>query len=155
MSIKARKFTPRQYSEAEKEELREAFNSIDKDHNGRLDQEEIENFMVECNLEKEFAKLAMKLVDKDGDGKVSFDEFLVFIDLLQRVEEDPNILFVMLFQTLDTDNSGRLEANEIREFVSYFSTEPVTSADVDKFIAEFDTDNDGTLSLQEIIQILT
>lgn len=131
--------------------LKKEFRSIDKDHNGELDPSELEAFMSEHNFDKGFAHLAIKLFDENHDGLISFREFAKFTQALSKLDDDPDLLQKMLFATLDKDDSGFLEENEIRSFFRDFSEEPMTDEDIHNIIENLDKNNDGKLSFEELM----
>lgn len=148
---------PPEFTDQERNDLQDAFNAIDVDHNGNLDAKELEVFMNECGLDSEFVPLVMKLIDKDNNQTVEFDEFLGFIDLLRKVQKDPTLFFEMLFKIIDKDKNEKLDADEIQEFVSYFTPAnvEVTREEVEDFINEFDTDHDGLITYKEFENLLS
>ncbi|CAL8077365.1 unnamed protein product [Calicophoron daubneyi] len=58
---------------------REAFNAIDKNHDGYLTADEIKDAIkkVKPDVKEETIKKVMQRLDKNKDGKVSIEEFLV------------------------------------------------------------------------------
>lgn len=135
--------------------LCEAFTAIDADGSQKLDKEELQVFMNECNPEPEFTDLIMKIVDKSRDGQVDITEFLNFIQLLKAVEKDPNCLFKMLFEAIDEDHNGSLDEDEIGNFVNYFSPKKVEKDEIKSFMNEFSSDkNKTTISFDDLLKIL-
>ena len=65
---------------------REAFNEVDEDRSGEIDESELKTVMASMSRQMGTPKpsdrqvtLLYKELDTDGDGMVSFDEFLVLI----------------------------------------------------------------------------
>jgi Ca2+-binding EF-hand superfamily protein len=58
-------------------ELRDYFNTFDKDHNGVVDVDEVLSWYasIDKSITIEVAKLIIRIIDSNGDGKASFDEF--------------------------------------------------------------------------------
>lgn len=132
--------------------LKKQFKSIDTDHNGELDKEELEEFMIQNNFEAAFANVAITLFDEDKNGRISFEEFINFSQSLEKLEEDPILLQRMLFATLDQDNSGYLDEKEIYTFFNNFSIEPITKDDVKNIIENLDENEDGKISFDELMK---
>ena len=64
--------------EQQEERLREVFDRMDLDHNGRLDVYELQlafRKALECDLSLEEARRIMKSADTDGDDTLDFYEF--------------------------------------------------------------------------------
>lgn len=146
-----------EFSKEDKLNLFEAFRAIDADQNWTLNVDELEVFMNECNLDSTFTKLIMTIIDKDGDGFVSFEEFLRFISLLNKVQEEPKILFKMLYDAINTtkekENDG-LDKKEIGEFVKLFAANQtdIREAEIDAFIKQFG--DNGKISYDNLEKLL-
>ena len=59
-----------------------------------------------------------------------------------------------VFEAADTDGSGKVNAKELRELLKKLGQTP-SEAEVEEMIAEIDGDNDGVLSEQEFIMLLS
>lgn len=150
--VKSKRAKSVKLSKEELNSLKEQFDSIDTDHNGELDREELESFMRKNNFETEFANIAIKLFDEDKNGQISFDEFVKFTQALSKLDKDPVLLQRMLFATLDQDNSGYLDEKEILTFFRDFSSEPITEEDVKNIMENLDENEDGKLSFDELMK---
>ena len=151
-NVKSKRAKSMSISNEELKSLRKQFDSIDIDHNGELDKLELEEFMKKNNFETEFANIAIKLFDEDKNGRISFDEFVKFVDALGKLDKDPLLLQRMLFATLDQDNSGYLDEKEIYTFFKDFATEPITEDDIQNIIENLDENGDGKLSFDELMK---
>lgn len=150
--VKSKRAKSVKLSKEELNSLKEQFDSIDTDHNGELDREELESFMRKNNFETEFANIAIKLFDEDKNGQISFGEFVKFTQALSKLDKDPVLLQRMLFATLDQDNSGYLDEKEILTFFRDFSSEPITEEDVKNIMENLDENEDGKLSFDELMK---
>ncbi|XP_074652370.1 16 kDa calcium-binding protein-like [Tubulanus polymorphus] len=68
----------------EADKWRRVFNGFDKDHSGYLEASEFEPFLRGIGLtekQKDLARRFVKQHDDDGDGKISFNEFLKFLNV--------------------------------------------------------------------------
>ena len=153
--IRTKKIKAQKFSKKEREAFREVFNNFDLDKNGTLDEKEMTAFMEQCNIDRELAKVAMRLIDDDKNGQISFNEFCNFLKILKKVEKDPNILYKMMFEALDLDKSGYLELNEIYEFVNCFSSTPISKNAVADFLSDYDNNHDNRLSYQEVLRFIS
>ncbi|KAK8850111.1 Calcineurin subunit B [Tritrichomonas musculus] len=149
--VKIKRANSKNISKEELKLLKKEFRSIDTDHSGELDRKELETFMLKNNFETEFAHLAIKLFDENGDGLISFKEFVNFTQALAKLDKDPNLLQRMLFTTLDKDDSGYLEENEIRSFFRDFADEKLSDEEIHNVIENLDTNCDGKLSFDELM----
>ncbi|CAI2374083.1 unnamed protein product [Moneuplotes crassus] len=59
------------------DQLREVFNTFDRDGNGSIDAEEIQKVIQELGLDAKSSEIENLIseADKDGNGKIEFDEF--------------------------------------------------------------------------------
>eukprot|EP00977_Amphora_coffeiformis_P005189 scaffold1112_cov92-Amphora_coffeaeformis.AAC.25 len=67
-----------QYEQQHQERLRELFDRMDLDHNGRLDVQELQlafRKALECDLSLDEARMILKSADTDGDETLDFYEF--------------------------------------------------------------------------------
>ena len=59
-----------------------------------------------------------------------------------------------LFMLADQDNSGHLEANEVKKLIKSVTDRDVTDLEIDRFIALCDEDGDGRISFEEFLQFM-
>lgn len=152
--IEANRPQPLNLSEEQLNQLREGFNLIDTDKSGHLDATELGKFLTCSNIQPQFAPLAIKLVDSDGDDQISFDEFLKYVEMVNELRSDPMAIYVRLFNLMDKNKNGALEANEVKEFLSFFSKSKISDEQIQEFIKRSDADGDGKLTFKEIMRIL-
>eukprot|EP01041_Mallomonas_annulata_P001319 gene1319-2541_t len=106
----------------------------------------------------------VKKFDKDGDGNVSLKEFFKFLG----VDYAPNVLQYMtkifavaverggtvqeIYEELDDNGDGGMSAEELLAKLQAMGTFPeVTLQDAKDVIAQFDTDGDGQVSMEEFV----
>lgn len=58
------------------------FKKFDADGNGTIEKEEFSKLMIAINCPKDKIPEALKSLDSDGDGKISFPEFLTWLNWL-------------------------------------------------------------------------
>lgn len=142
---------PKQLTEQEMKDLKEAFNLLDADGNGLLDLKELSNFMDSNGFDSNNAQLVLAIFDRDHDGTISWNEFIEFVQVLNS--EDELQLYQLLFKAMDLDNSGSLSYDEVQKFLSYFGV-IISNEEAQQFIEAFDKDHSGALSFEEIMQAL-
>ena len=102
---------PPQFTEQERNDLKDAFNAIDADHNGSIDIEETKKFMKSININPAFAPLVLEICDTNKDGQISFDEFGPYFTLLSQLDENPSCIYKYIFDKFYTDHNGLLDKN--------------------------------------------
>ena len=147
-SVKAHHFT-----EEEIKEAREAFDHIDIDHSGRLDEEELTKFAKEAEIQEELVPFMMFFFNEDGKG-VSFDNFLKFLEFIEKVDEDPLYLFRVLFDKIDADKSGEIDLNEFKKFSDVLGL-GIDDAELKELFDQVDLDHSGSISFDEVVKLLT
>ena len=83
----------------------------------------------------------LKAVDTSGDGRIQFNEFLVFVEHAEKE-------LWQLFESIDRDNSGALDKDELRTAFQRAGL-TISAAKLDQFFDEVDTNHDGEISFEE------
>ena len=105
------------------------------------------------DIQKEESNLKdiFKSLDSSGKGELSKD---IFIDKLKELygENDGKIIGETIFSNLDLDGSGQISYNE---FLSAMinNKKIITDERLEKAFKMFDKDNNGRLSVDEIISV--
>ncbi|XP_074661526.1 calcium-binding protein SPEC 2C-like [Tubulanus polymorphus] len=128
--------------------LRSAFNtfvSTDKNGDGTLDKEEIESLKLGEKTNKEIFTKA----DGDTTETITLQELFKFIFL-------PNIkqYWKTLFNALDTNNSGYIEADEMETYLVACGFVGAETEDAMGVIRNYDYNNDKKLSFEEFSEFL-
>ena len=125
------------------EKLKHGFNLIDRDRDGLITKVDMNRFLKENNLETNFTDLAFKLFSHNGDT-LNFDDFKEYVTVMTKMEGKPRIFYQVLFDFIDTDGSGGIDAHELVKFCDLIK-EPITYQDAQKVIDELDDRRTGTL----------
>ena len=137
----------------EREEMLELFKSLDKDNNGTLSRQEIEEgmscFMNVPGLQGEIDQI-MRQVDFDGSGEIDYTEFITATinkSLLLSQER-----LEMAFGLYDTDKSGTITKDELKAILGrhHAYDESVWTS----MIQEVDKNGDGVIDIHEFSEMM-
>ncbi|CAM1308457.1 CALB1 (predicted) [Pycnogonum litorale] len=178
-SRKLKQFTANQFMEV--------WSHYDNDGNGFIEGNELDSFFREfissvnssdCGPEtvsetmlRELKETFMEAYDDNQDGKIEIRELAQILPteenflLLFRFDNplDSSVEFMKIWRAYDTDNSGYIEANELKNFLTDLLREAkkdgMVSEDklieyTDSLLRIFDSNNDGKLQLSEMAKLL-
>jgi Ca2+-binding EF-hand superfamily protein len=118
IQIKNRQLTAKARREIDKR-LTTAFDALDGDASGEIDEDELGMFFELLNLEltEEEVSEAMVAVDLDGNGVVDVDEFRHLISFVAPLVKQRQLVVRQkeIFDMVDVDGSGGIDAYELRE----------------------------------------
>eukprot|EP00092_Neocalanus_flemingeri_P026669 GFUD01028914.1.p2 GENE.GFUD01028914.1~~GFUD01028914.1.p2 ORF type:complete len:161 (+),score=51.88 GFUD01028914.1:67-483(+) len=134
------------------EDLRAKFDQIDKDRDGYLSVPELESLLgVFGEGVSSMVIDIIKKWDKEGDGKLSFEEFMAMITSANSVQEEEQGL-KNAFAAFNKNGDGFITWQELKDGLSLMDR--VSDADVDKMMAEADTNNDKKIDMMEFMQVM-
>jgi Ca2+-binding EF-hand superfamily protein len=143
----------KKYTSQELAHLRQIFNEVDTDGNGVLDESEIAKFLDQSGETATIAPIIIRIFDRNHDGSVTFNEFLEFVELSAKLDTEPLAVYRALFNAIDTDGSGELDAPELAEFARLLGLS-LTGAEAQEVVSSVDRDGNGTISFAELILTL-
>jgi calcium-dependent protein kinase len=135
-------------SQAEMEDLRDSFCTIDTDHSGTLTADEFGRAMrtVLPTIREEEIEGVFETIDQDGNGEISYLEFLAATmhknNLSMKELKDA-------FNILDHDGSGYLEPMDFEALLG--ESDLNDKERIKTMLAEADTDGDGRVSFAEFV----
>ncbi|KAK8960771.1 Calcium-dependent protein kinase 8 [Platanthera guangdongensis] len=128
--------------------IKQVFHMMDKDKNGTLTLEELQEGFHEIGqpvLEPD-VRMLLEAADIDGNGTLDCDEFLTVSLHLKKVSSEQHL--PKAFDYFDKDGSGYIEIDELREALGESHLDPDDEV-IREIISDVDKDKDGKISYQE------
>ena len=149
----SQKLQRREFTEEEKEVYQQSFQGIDEDGDGYLTRDEFSIFLRDNSFDTSFVDAIFKVFDEDKNNKLTFDEFLRYIDACNESCTNPTYLFKLIFDAIDEDHSNDLSVDEMLEFAKLVGM-PMTREQILEEMDVFDSDGSGTVNFQELCSVL-
>lgn len=138
--------------------LRDVFDAIDANGNGRLEFTEVKMAMQRAShhaVTDSEVRLFMSAADLDRSGDIDYTEFVSLMEakLADDLMTDKACL-EDVFHVLDSSGDGWLTRAELSSFFNGLSTEDFESPSesmLDEFMAEADTNGDGRIDYREFV----
>ena len=128
--------------------LANAFSQIDKNKDGKLSKEELlDAYMQQMGKEAaaEEVKKIMQEVDVNNSGFIDYAEFITACSAKEELLSKENI--DSAFRILDADNSGKITAYELKEYLSCDNN--INKEVWEALIREVDQNGDGEIDIEE------
>eukprot|EP00794_Sanderia_malayensis_P015814 gene15814-17409_t len=119
--------------------LAKAFEKVDVNSDHTIDWEELQSCCENLNIkvdDKDYQDFCQ--CDSSQDGRLNFEEFCTFVE--SRLHK--------VFNGIDTDGSGTLDAFEIQKCLEKLSS-PISIRKIMSIIAGMDKDGDGVINFEE------
>merc|ERR1712156_207648 len=140
------------------EEMKKVFNLIDTDGSGSLSLEEVVLYLksITDDISEDNIQKIFEGIDTSGDKAVDFEEFKEVMGLLSEKgwnklsnpDEVKEVEVKALFNMIDKDQSGELSLEEARKACKLIQAR-FNISEVDDWMSQVDTNNDGRLSYDE------
>jgi Ca2+-binding EF-hand superfamily protein len=138
--------------EAQMARLKRAFCIFDKDDSGKISHQEMMGVLRLLGTNPTNGELEdiIRGIDLNQDGFIDFLEFarVWWVREQQNIEADFDIELELAFKVFDTDGSGVITRDELRDKLTTLG-EKLSEEEVEELLAEADTDNSGTISFEE------
>uniref|UniRef100_A0A672L3B7 Centrin 1 n=1 Tax=Sinocyclocheilus grahami TaxID=75366 RepID=A0A672L3B7_SINGR len=129
-------------TEAQRQEIREAFELFDTDGSGHIEVKELKVAMRALGFEpkKEEIKKMIAEVDKDATGKISFSDFMT-------AEKDSKEEILKAFRLFDDAGTGKISFRNLKRVAKELGVN-LTDEELQEMIDEADRDGDGGANQQ-------
>jgi len=115
--------TPKELTEVQKSEIKNAFDLFDVDDSGSIDRRELKTAMnaLGCGATKEEIDHVIGAVDDDvgveeGAGEIEFDEFLLLMKGMM-LEATPQDTMIRAFGLIDKKHTGKLTFQTLKDAI--------------------------------------
>ena len=135
-------------------QFKDTFNLFDKDNDGFISVEELEDVMKSLGQSptKDELKDMVNDVDTDGDGRIDFPEFLTMMS--RKVHElDLNKEMEEAFKVFDKDGDGFITPAELKS-VLHSLGDKLTNNEITMMMKEADLNGDGKINFHEFVQMM-
>merc|ERR1712151_293346 len=122
------------------EKARKRWESMDKDGDGELTQQEVKDGQDKFSDDK--VDDMWPLIDTDKSGTISFDEFVAFMKAKNKEADG-------CWERMDKDGDGELTKQEVKDGQDKFSDDKV-----DDMWPLLDKDKSGTISVKEFFTFM-
>lgn len=140
-------------SEEQKQEIKEAFDLFDTDKNGALDAHEMKVAMRALGIEVKKEEVLQIMNQYEQEGQIHFEDFLEV--MTQKLSErDPYDEIITAFNLFDEDGTGKISLKNLKKVAKEIG-ENMKEEELRAMIDEFDKDQDGEISKEEFIAIMT
>jgi calcium-dependent protein kinase len=135
-------------SEEEIKKIKEVFQSIDVDNDGKLSLEEMKKALSKGDMKIEFNDEIFKQIDTDNSGNIEYTEFIsACIEKNIYLNEEK---LKEAFSLFDSDKSGKISRKEIEKVLK----ESVNAKEIDAIMAKHDTNKDGEIDFKEFMEMM-
>ena len=135
-------------SEDEIKKIKEVFQSIDADNDGKLSLEEMKKALSSGEIKYDFNEEIFKQIDTDNSGNIEYTEFIsACIEKNIYLNEEK---LKEAFKLFDADGSGKISRDEIEKVLKLGSN----SKEIDNIMAKHDTNKDGEIDFTEFLDMM-
>ncbi|CAI9099725.1 OLC1v1036587C1 [Oldenlandia corymbosa var. corymbosa] len=136
-------------------EIEQAFKMIDRDGDGKITRDELEELLIKVGAEppsKEELSLLLSEVDRNGDGCISLEEFGAISSAFGPPACDSELRDA--FDFFDTDHDGRITAEELYNVFGVIGDGRCTLEDCRRMINGVDKNGDGFVCFEDFSRMM-
>lgn len=138
----------------QKQEIKDAFDSIDSDGSGKLDVEELKIAMLALGLEskRDDINKIVEDMDKNKDGQISYEEFLELLTF-QITDKDHEKEIKKIHGFIADEGSQKISFNSLKALCIELG-ETISDDEIKEMIEEADYDKDGEVDDQDFFTLM-
>lgn len=145
---------PKDITDEQRQEIKEAFDLFDTDQSGFIDGKELKVAMRALGFEprKEEVQKMIAEVDIDGSGQIHYEDFvkLMTVKIMNR---DPQEEILKAFRLFASDNPNGITFKDLKR-VSRELGEKMSDEELQEMIDEADRNGDGVVDEAEFLRIM-
>merc|ERR1711981_189445 len=145
---------PKEMSEDQKKEVKEAFDLFGTDGSGQIDAKELKVAMQALGFEPTQAEITKMVqeIDVDGNATIEFEEFVEMMEG-KMGEKDMAEEMRKAFKLYDADGCGKIRFKDLKRVAGELG-ENMGDAEIQEIIDEADRDGDGALNEDEFMRVM-
>ncbi|KAK8896845.1 hypothetical protein M9Y10_014770 [Tritrichomonas musculus] len=129
------------------EEVMAIYANLDQNENGLLDENELKVLCRMLEMPEQYSLLCILLVGR-GKSEINFNQFKKFLEILGLYRINKTEFYNMVFESLDQDDSGTLDLDEVLLFLRLLGLN-LTPGQVVSIISQHGINPDIHLNKQE------
>ncbi|CAN6586452.1 hypothetical protein FF1_014323 [Malus domestica] len=136
-------------------DVAQAFKLIDRDNDGVVSRKELEALLYQLGNDppsQEEVTLMLSEVDRDGNGMIILEALLNQVGPVFGLDADSELRDA--FEVFDTDNDGKISAEELLRFFTSVGDEGCTLEECRRMIDGVDKDGDGFVCFEEFVHMM-
>lgn len=136
-------------------ELKQAFEMIDRDGDGKITKEELESLLSRLGAEppsKEELRQMLSEVDRDGDGCITLEEFHAIGSAFAPSTDSSELRHT--FDFFDSDRDGKITAEELFNVFKTIGDARCTLEDCRRMIRGVDRNGDGFVCFEDFSRMM-
>jgi len=136
---------------AELPRISRVFYALDSDSKGFLEKSQFSQALQQLGMPKDISDQTARSLDVDGNNRIDYSELVA--GLISMSEDHVDNMLRTVFTSLDTDNNGLLDVNEIKGLLNQGAMHNIgleaNEEEVRKTLESMDKDKSGTVSFAE------
>jgi centrin-1 len=143
-----------EFTEEQKQEIKEAFELYDQEGTGVIDARELKIAMRALGFEqrKDEVRRILGDIDRFEDGAIKYDEFLEILTQ-KNVDKEPVEEIKRAFRLMCDEGSDKITLKSLKKLIKDLG-ENMTDDEIAEMIEEADKDQDGEVGEEDFLRIM-
>lgn len=145
---------PQELTPEQQQEIKEAFEIFDADHDGQLDHHELKVAMraLGFDVRRQDVTALIQAHDHRGTRTIHLEDFRAVMTE-KMIHRDPMEEIERAFRLFDEEGTGKISVKNLKR-VARDLNENIDEGEIVAMIEEFDLDGDGEISMEEFVAIM-